>query len=291
MKPVIERADDKWDIVIEPKKQGFGLNLAEIWRYRDLFKMYVRRDIVVIYKQTILGPLWFVIQPVFTTIMFMFVFGGIAGIPTDGVPQPLFYMAGILCWNYFSECLMKSSNTFLANAGVFSKVYFPRLIVPLSAITSNLLKLFIQFGLFIAIYLYYMIVKDVPLSINIYVLLFPLLILMLAGLAFGIGVIISSLTTKYRDLSLLFAFAVSLWMYITPVIYPLSMMEEKYAKWMWIIQLNPLTSIIEAFKYAFLGAGTFSVLSLGYSFLFTIFVFLIGSWIFNKVERSFIDVV
>ena len=291
MKPVIERADDKWDIVIEPKKQGFGLNLTEIWRYRDLFKMYVRRDIVVIYKQTILGPLWFVIQPVFTTIMFMFVFGGIAGIPTDGVPQPLFYMAGILCWNYFSECLMKSSNTFLANAGVFSKVYFPRLIVPLSAITSNLLKLFIQFGLFIAIYLYYMIVKDVPLSINIYVLLFPLLILMLAGLAFGIGVIISSLTTKYRDLSLLFAFAVSLWMYITPVIYPLSMMEEKYAKWMWIIQLNPLTSIIEAFKYAFLGAGTFSVLSLGYSFLFTIFVFLIGSWIFNKVERSFIDVV
>lgn len=291
MKPVIERADDKWDIVIEPKKQGFGLNLTEIWRYRDLFKMYVRRDIVVIYKQTILGPLWFVIQPVFTTIMFMFVFGGIAGIPTDGVPQPLFYMAGILCWNYFSECLMKSSNTFLANAGVFSKVYFPRLIVPLSAITSNLLKLFIQFGLFIAIYLYYMIVKDVPLSINIYVLLFPLLILMLAGLAFGIGVIISSLTTKYRDLSLLFAFAVSLWMYITPVIYPLSIMEEKYAKWMWIIQLNPLTSIIEAFKYAFLGAGTFSVLSLGYSFLFTIFVFLIGSWIFNKVERSFIDVV
>lgn len=282
---------EKWDIIIKPKKKGFGLDLYEVWRYRDLFMMYVKRDIVVIYKQTILGPLWFVIQPVFTTIMFMFVFGGIANISTDGIPQPLFYMAGIVCWNYFSECLTKTSNTFLANASIFSKVYFPRLVVPLSIIASNLFKFVIQFGLFLAIYAYFILVKGTPLSINSYALLSPVLILMLAFLAFGIGIIISSLTTKYRDLNILFTFIVQLWMYATPIIYPLSIMEGKYEKWMWLIQLNPLTSIIEAFKYGFLGEGTFSWLSLAYTFLFTVFVFLIGAWQFNKVERNFIDVV
>lgn len=285
-----EDLEGNWDIVIKPRKKGIYLNLSEIWKYRDLFYMYVRRDIVVMYKQTILGPLWFVIQPIFTTIMFMFVFGGIAGISTDGLPQPLFYMAGIVCWNYFSECLNKTSSTFLANASVFSKVYFPRLIVPLSVIASNMVRFFIQFGLFICLYIYYTI-QGANISINAYVLLFPLLIGMLAALGFGFGVIVSSLTTKYRDLTILFTFVVQLWMYITPVIYPLSVMEGRYEKWMWIIQLNPLTSIIEAFKYGFLGTGTFTWWSLGYSFLFTIVIFFIGTWIFNKVERSFIDVV
>ena len=285
-----EHKQDHWDIVIEPRVRGLNLNLKEVWKYRDLFAMYVRRDIVVLYKQTVLGPLWYVIQPVFTTIMFMFVFGGIAGIPTDGLPQPLFYMAGILCWNYFSDCLNKTSYTFLSNAHIFSKVYFPRLVVPFSGITSNLLKFFIQLALFFAIYIYY-ILTGTELGVNIYALLSPVLIIMLAAMAFGIGTIISSMTTKYRDLSILFGFAVQLWMYITPVIYPLSIMEERYKDWMWVIQLNPLTSIIEAFKYGFLGAGTFTWLSLLYSCVFTIIVFLIGSWTFNKVERSFIDVV
>lgn len=283
-------SDEKWSIEIKPRGNSFSLNLSELFKYKDLLMMYVRRDIVVMYKQTVLGPLWFFIQPILTTIMFMFVFGGIAGIPTDGIPQPLFYMAGILCWNYFSECLNKTSATFVANAGVFSKVYFPRLIVPLSITISNLLKFFIQFGLFTILYIYY-IIKGSSIAINEYALLFPVLIFMLAGLGLGFGIIISSMTTKYRDLTFLFAFAVQLWMYVTPVIYPLSVMEGRYEKWMWIIQLNPLTSIIEAFKYGFLGTGTFTWLSLGYSFLFTIFILLFGAWVFNKVERSFVDVV
>lgn len=281
---------EKWDIVIKPHKKGFGLNLSELWQYRDLFAMYVKRDIVVLYKQTVLGPLWYVIQPIFTTIMFMFVFGGIANISTDGLPQPLFYMAGILCWNYFSDCLTKTSNTFLSNASIFSKVYFPRLVVPFSIIVSNLVKFAIQLALFLLVYIFF-IYKGANVAINSYILLAPFLILMLAAMSFGIGIIISSMTTKYRDLSILFAFAIQLWMYATPIIFPLSIMEAKYQKWMWIIQLNPLTSIVEAFKYGFLGAGTFTWMSLAYSLVFTIVVFFIGSWTFNKVERSFIDVV
>lgn len=286
----IDKTEEKWDIVINPKKKGFGLDFSELWRYRDLFVMNIKRDIVVLYKQTVLGPLWYVIQPIFTTIMFMFVFGGIANIPTDGLPQPLFYMAGILCWNYFSDCLTKTSSTFLSNAHIFSKVYFPRLVVPFSIIVSNLVKFAIQLGLFLLFYLYF-IYKGAEISINSYILLTPFLIMMLAAMSFGIGIIISSLTTKYRDLSILFAFAIQLWMYATPIIFPLSIMAEKYEKWIWLIQLNPLTSIVEAFKYGFLGAGTFTWMSLAYSFVFTIVVFLIGSWTFNKVERSFIDVV
>lgn len=282
--------ENNWDIVIKPRGNNFNLNLKEIWQYRDLLQMYIHRDIVTAYKQTILGPLWFFIQPIFTTILFMFVFGGIANIPTDGLPQPLFYLAGLLCWNYFSECLNKASTTFSNNAGVFSKVYFPRLVVPISNVISNLIKLGIQFLLFIAVYIYFVIAGS-EIAINSYALLFPILIVMLAGLGFGFGVIISSLTIKYRDLTILIGFAVGLLMYVTPVIYPLSIMEEKYADWMWLIQLNPLTSIIECFKYGFLGAGTFSWLSLAYSFLFTIVIALIGIFTFNKVERSFVDIV
>ncbi|MDR1809691.1 MAG: ABC transporter permease [Prevotella sp.] len=286
----MEVEKEHWDIEIKPKGSRFSLNLGELWQYRDLLAMYVRRDIVVMYKQTVLGPLWFVIQPALTTVMFMFVFGGIAGIPTDGLPQPLFYMAGITCWNYFAECLNRSSSTFLSNAHIFSKVYFPRMVVPVSIVLSNLLKFFIQFGLFAVLYIYF-VARGSAVAINAYALLFPFLLLMLAGLGLGFGVIISSMTTKYRDLSILFAFAVQLWMYATPVIYPLSVMEGKYEKWMWLLQLNPVTSIIETFKYGFLGQGTFTWLSLGYSSLFTVFILLLGAWVFNKVERSFVDVV
>ncbi|MDR1092321.1 MAG: ABC transporter permease, partial [Prevotella sp.] len=225
-----------WDIEIEPRGSNFSLNLKEVWRYRDLLQMYVRRDIVTIYKQTVLGPLWFVIQPVFTTVMFMFVFGNIARIPTDGLPQPLFYLSGILCWNYFSDCLGKASGTFLGNAGVFSKVYFPRLVVPISAVISNLVRFAIQLLLFIAVYIYYNSTGS-NISPDIYVLLFPLLVLMMAGLGLGFGIIISSVTTKYRDMAILFGFVIGLWMYATPVIYPLSIMAEKYEKYMWIVQL------------------------------------------------------
>lgn len=285
-----EQDDQQWDIVIKPSAKSFNLNLSELWRYRDLLFMFVKRDIVVTYKQTVLGPLWFFIQPVFTTIMFMFVFGGIAGISTDGLPQPLFYMAGILCWNYFSDCIGRSTSTFNANAGIFSKVYFPRLIAPISAIISNLIKFVIQFGLFLAVYIYFFL-NGANVSMNLYALLFPLLLFMIAGIALGIGILISSMTIKYRDLGYLFSFLISLVMYVTPIIYPLTAIPPKYQEWKWIIQLNPLTSIVETFRYVFLGTGTFSWYTLGYSFIFTIVILLIGARTFNKVERNFIDIV
>lgn len=277
-------------IVIEPKNSLFRLDLKEVWQYRDLLVMYIKRDIVTFYKQTILGPLWFLIQPLFTTLMFMFVFGGIAGISTDGLPQPLFYMAGLLCWNYFAECLNRCSDTFNANQNVFGKVYFPRLVVPLSVVVSGMVKMGIQFGLFLLIYLYYVIKGD-SFHINAYAFLFPLLVLMLAGLGLGFGLLISSLTTKYRDLRFLITFGVQLWMYATPVIYPLSVMQQSHRQYMWLIVANPLTSIIETFKFGFLGEGTFSWWYLGYSFLFTLVIMIWGMVTFNKVQRSFMDVI
>lgn len=284
------QSNEHWDIIIEPRVRHFSLNLKEVWLYRDLLTMYIKRDIITMYKQTILGPLWFIIQPLLTTIMFMFVFGGIAQISTDGLPQMLFYLSGVLCWTYFSECLTKTSTTFTLNANVFSKVYFPRLVVPVSGLVSNLLRLAIQLGLFLCVYLYFYI-QGANIHFTPYVALFPIFILMLAGLSLGFGIIISSFTTKYRDLAILFTFVIQLWMYATPIIYPLSVMKENYEKYMWIIQLNPLTSIIEATRYAFLGVGTFSWASLTYSFCFTIGIVLIGIVIFNKVERNFVDVV
>jgi lipopolysaccharide transport system permease protein len=250
--------------------------------------MYVKRDIITQYKQTILGPLWFFIQPLFTTLMYMLVFGGIAKISTDGLPQALFYLSGILCWQYFSDCLNKTSNTFAINEGVFGKVYFPRLIVPLATVTSNMLRMFIQFSLFICVYVYYVII-GVSVFPNFYALLFPVLILMLAGLALSFGMIISSLTTKYRDLTMLFAFVVQLWMYATPIIYPLSTIENP--KLRLLMSLNPITSIVEAFKYGFMGVGYFSWWMLGYSLVFMIVILTIGVVIFNKVQRSFMDTV
>lgn len=279
--------DTEFTTVIKPKNKLLEVDFKEIWNYRDLMTMFVKRDIITQYKQTILGPTWFFVQPALTTIMYMVVFGGIAKISTDGLPQPLFYMAGIVLWNYFSDCLNKTSSTFTTNQAIFGKVYFPRLIVPLSTVVSNLVRMGIQFLLFIAIYLYF-IAKGVEVAPNAYAFLFPVLILMLAGLALGFGVLISSMTTKYRDLTILFTFFVQLWMYATPVIYPLSTMNAKYQ---WIIALNPLTSIFEAFKYGMLGVGTFSWTQLSYSFGFMVVLLGIGIVVFNKVQRSFMDTV
>lgn len=277
--------------VIEANTGLWHIDFAELWRYRDLVRMYVKRDIVTFYKQTILGPLWFVLQPLITTVMFMVVFGGIAGISTDGLPQPLFYMAGLLCWNYFADCLNKCGSTFTANQGVFGKVYFPRLVVPISITISNMVKLAVQFGLFLIIYIVYA-CMGVGVHLTWYVVLVPLLVLMLAGLGLGFGLIITSVTTKYRDLTFLVQFGVQLWMYATPVIYPLSVLAQgRAAKYLWLMKLNPLTSILETFKLAFLGTGTFSWGYFSYSLCFTVVVMTLGILVFNKVQKSFMDVI
>ncbi len=273
--------------LIKPQSSLLDLNLTELWLYRDLISMYVRRDIVTFYKQTILGPLWFVFQPVLTTIMFMFVFGNLAGISTDGIPQPLFYFSGIIFWNYFSDCLMRNSRIFLDNQNVFGKVYFPRLVVPISITISNLVRFFIQFVILLIIYFYYF-YTGTDIVPNVSLLLFPLLIIMTAGLSLGFGIIFSSLTTKYRDLTFLLQFGVQLWMFITPVIYPLKNIAP--AK-QWLIQINPMTSIIEAFKYGAMGNGVFSGIWLLYSFGFMVVLLLLGIVIFNKVEKGFMDTV
>ena len=280
--------DEKYSTIIQPKTSLFSVDFKEIWQYRDLFSMFVKRDIITQYKQTILGPAWFFIQPLLTMVMYMIVFGGIAGISTDGLPQALFYLAGILCWQYFADCLNKTSSTFTANQNIFGKVYFPRLIVPLATVSSNLVRLFIQLFLFLVVYVYYLVV-GVNVAPNWYVLLFPVLIVMLAGLALGFGIIISSMTTKYRDLTILFTFVVQLWMYATPIIYPLSTITN--AKIRMVMLLNPITSIVETFKYGALGIGSFSWGALGYSFGFMAVLLAIGIVVFNKVQRSFMDTV
>ena len=280
---------EQWTTVIKPQNRLWEVDFKELWRYRDLFVMYVKRDIITQYKQTILGPLWFLIQPALTTIMYMVVFGGIAKISTDGLPQPLFYLAGISFWQYFADCLNKTSNTFVNNAGIFGKVYFPRLVTPLSDVISNLLRFGIQFGLFLVVYLYYVIFTDVQIHTNLYALLLPVLVLMLAGLSLGFGILFSSLTTKYRDLQLLLGFFVSLWMYATPVIYPLSTITNDTLRL--VMQLNPLTGIVEFFKYGMLGVGNHEWWMLGYSFGFMVVLLAIGIIVFNKVQKSFMDTV
>jgi lipopolysaccharide transport system permease protein len=279
--------EQKWTRVIRPKKKLFDVDLKSVWRYRDLVYMYVKRDIVVQYKQTILGPLWYFVQPIMTTIMFMFVFGGIANISTDGMPQPLFYMAGLLLWNYFSSCFTASSDIFGGNAAVFGKVYFPRLVVPLSAIVSNLLKMLIQLALFVFLYVFY-VIKGAPVYLNWTLVLFPLLVVMVALHGMSMGLIISSLTTKYRDLKFLISFGVQLLMYATPVIYPLSASPEKYR---WLLEINPLTPILEAFKYSCMGCGALNWGGLLYSFIFMIVMLFFGVVIFSRQERNFMDTV
>ena len=286
--------NENWTTIIKPRNKLFEVNLKEIWDYRDLLVMFVKRDITVAYKQTILGPLWWLIQPALTVIMYMVVFGGIAGIPTDGIPQPLFYLGGIALWQYFADCLNRTANTFVSHAGIFGKVYFPRLIMPLANVTSNLVRFGIQLGLFVIVYLYYAIIGQAP-TPNWYLLLFPLLVLMMAGLALGFGIIISSMTTKYRDLQILFSFFVQLWMYATPIVYPLSQVAGKKVMGFdltAIMCINPVTPVIETFKHGALGAGEFIGWEwLGYSFAFMLVVLALGVLIFNKVQKSFMDTV
>ena len=278
----------EWTKIIRPQEKLWKINLSEIWAYRDLIELFVKRNIVVQYKQTILGPLWYLIQPILTVIMNMVVFGGIANMSTDGVPQALFYLAGNVCWFYFSDCLNQTSSTFVANQGMFGKVYFPRMVVPISTVLSNLLRFGIQVGLFVAFWLYYFATGS-DISLNWTILLVPVFVLMLAGLGLGFGILISSFTTKYRDLTILFTFVVQLWMYATPIVYPISMVTNE--KLRTIIMLNPMTSIIEAFKYATLGQGYFSWSALGYSFAFMTILLVWGIVVFNKVQRSFMDTV
>ena len=288
--------EEKWDVVIKPKDNLFSVDFKELWAYKDLCSLFVKRNIITQYKQTILGPAWFVIQPALTVIMYMIVFGGIAGIPTDGVPRPLFYLAGTCTWTYFANCLNKTSNTFVANSAIFGKVYFPRLVMPIANVISNLLQLGIQFGFFVIVYIVYSIVDpNCTAHLTWYALLLPLVIFMLAGLALGFGTIISSMTTKYRDLQVLFAFLVSLWMYATPIVYPLS--QTNSMRWLGIpvhtlMCLNPVTPVIETFKYGFLGCGEF----VGWRWLIYSFVFMsvllgVGIVVFNKVQKSFMDTV
>ncbi len=292
---IIEQ-EEKWDIVIKPKDKLLAVDFKELWRYRDLCMLFVKRNIITRYKQTILGPIWFIIQPALTVIMYMVVFGGIAGIPTDGVPRPLFYLAGTCTWSYFATCLTSTSNTFVSNAGIFGKVYFPRLVMPIATVISNLLTLAIQFGFFIVVYIFYFFFDpNCTAHLTWYALLLPLVILMLAGLALGFGTIVSSMTTKYRDLQVLFSFLVSLWMYATPIVYPLSQTGSKFFLGVPVhtfMCLNPVTPVIETFKYGFLGAGEFVGWRwLIYSFVFMCILLALGIVIFNKVQKSFMDTV
>ncbi|MBR4497348.1 MAG: ABC transporter permease [Bacteroidales bacterium] len=274
--------------VIKPMSSLLQLNLKDIWHYRDLMMMYVKRNIVTVYKQTILGPLWLVVQPVLTTIMFMFVFGNLAGLSTDGVPGALFYFAGLILWNYFSQCLTGTSGVFIANQNVFGKVYFPRIVVPLATTISNLIQFMIQFAVFVVLYVYYYVTMEVPIVPNVYVVLLPLLVLLCAGLSLGFGIVFSSMTTKYRDLVFLLQFGVQLWMYATPIIYPLNSIPTDKQ---WIFLLNPVTSIIETFKFGAFGIGVFSWGALVYSFVFMILLLFFGIILFNRIEKSFMDTV
>lgn len=278
--------ESQWTEIISPKTSLFSLNLKEVWRYRDLLLLLVRRDFVTFFKQTILGPLWFFISPVFTTIIFTFVFGTIAEISTDGAPQVAFYLAGVTLWNYFSSSLTATAGVFTANASIFGKVYFPRLIMPLSIVVSKLMQFGVQYLLFLAVVIYYWIIGEI--QPNIWVLATPFLVLLMAAFSLGLGMIFSSMTTKYKDLTQLLTFGVQLFMYATPVVFPVSAIPEKLKP---IVELNPLTGIFECFKYGYLGVSDFSVGMLVYSTVFIAIILVIGTIVFNKVEKSFMDTV
>ena len=278
---------EEWDIEIKPLNKWYEIDFKSIWRYRDLLALFVKRDFVSVYKQTILGPLWFFIQPVLTAVTYTIIFGGFGKISTDNSPKFLFYLAGITLWSYFADCLVKTSETFTANASLFGKVYFPRVIAPLSVIVSNLLKLGVGFLLFLAVWAYYQL-TDPRVDANIYILLTPVLVLIMGGLGLGTGLLISALTTKYRDLKFLVQFGVQLLMFVSAIVFPVSILEGKFKM---LILLNPITPIIETFKFAFLGSGHFSWLSIGYSFGCMLALLAIGLVVFNKVEKSFMDTV
>lgn len=285
MKENIEK--EEWTEIITPQTAWFDLRLNELWQYRDLIMLFVKRDFITVYKQTLLGPLWHIIQPLMTTFVFVLIFAGIAQIPTDGQPPILFYLCGTTLWGYFSKCLTNTSSTFINNANIFGKVYFPRLTVPISTVISSLFSFLIQFGLFLLIYAYYGLFVQ-SFQINLWVLAIPYFLLLMAILGLSMGIIISSLTTKYRDLTQLVGFGVQLLMYATPVIYPASILPEK---WQWLMNFNPMSPLIEGFRYAFFGTGTFDVYSILYSTIISLVFFLIGLILFHRVERTFMDTV
>lgn len=274
-----------WDLHITSRKKILTLNLRELWNFKDLLLMFVKKDIITIYKQTILGPIWFFVQPIMTTLIFMFVFGNIANISTDGLPQSLFYLSGIVLWNYFSECFIQTSDTFLQNTEIFGKVYFPRIIIPVSKVFSGFVKFLIQFSLFLAIFFFHFISND-QISPNVNILLTPTIVLIIAGYGLGLGLIFSSLTSKYRDLKFLLQFGVQLLMFSTPIIYPLSTLDGNALIFM---KLNPLTHLFEAFKYSFLGNGILNYIGIIYSLSIMLIVLLIGTIFFNRTEKNFID--
>lgn len=284
------REEEHWDLIIKPQTSLFDLKLKDLWRYRDLLAMFVKRDFVSFYKQTILGPLWFFIQPIFTTLVFTFVFGSLAGISTDGLPHILFYLSGITAWNYFADCLTKTSTVFNDNMRLFGKVYFPRLIMPLSIVVSNLVRFGVQLLLLIAMMIV-LGIKGENFQVTYAIVFFPVLVILMALLGLGLGLIITAMTTKYKDLSFMVAFGVQLFMYATTVVYPLSEARRKFEEWVWLIELNPMTGIIEAFRFAFLGRGEFTLASIGYSATVTILIAFVGILIFNRTEKNFVDTI
>ncbi len=277
---------EEWDMVIEPKKKLLDLHLYDLWHYRDLLVLFVKRDFISFYKQTVFGPIWFFIQPIFQTIVFTLLFGRIANLSVDGLPHIVFYLSGVVCWGYFSDTLSKTSTVFRDNSQLFGKVYFPRLIMPLSIVVSNLVKFGVQFALFITVFIYYLSIGRI--HPNIYLLFFPLLLLLMAALGLGLGMIISAMTNKYRDLSFIVSFGVQLWMYVTPIVYPLSLAPAKYKR---ILELNPMTTIVEWTRYGFLGKGSHDWMQLLYCCAVTAVLFVGGIIIFNKVEKNFIDTI
>lgn len=281
-----------WDLIIEPQHSIFKLHLRDVWRYRDLLGLLVKRDFISFYKQTVLGPLWFFLQPAMTTLVFTFVFGNLAGIATDGLPKPLFYLTGIVAWNYFAECITKTSTVFKDNANILGKVYFPRLIMPLSIVVSSLVKFGVQILLLIGVFIYYIFFEEFLPQMNFYLVLLPVLILMMAALGLGLGMIISAMTTKYRDLAFLVSFGVQLLMYATTVIYPLSVAERKFSPLLaMMVKYNPMTTVIEGIRYGLFGNGTFNLAMFCYSLIITIIILFAGIIVFNKVEKDFVDTV
>jgi len=278
---------EEWDLIIRSQRDWWDLRLGELWRYRDLVRLFVWRDFVAYYKQTILGPLWYLIQPILTTIVFTIIFGNIAKLSTDGLPPFLFYLAGSTVWSYFSACLMNTSNTFTANAAIFGKVYFPRLSIPVSVVISNLISFAIRLVLFLAFWGYFL-VMDSEVQPNLWILILPAQVLMMAAMGLGLGIVVSSLTSKFRDLQHLVSFGVQLLMYATPVIYPLSTVQ---GIWRWLILANPMTPVIEIFRLAFLGTSSLNPIYLAYSAIFSLVVFFVGALFFNHVETTFMDTV
>jgi lipopolysaccharide transport system permease protein len=285
-----KNSKEEWLFEITPKNNFFSLNLKEVWQYRDLLFLFVKRDVVTVYKQTILGPLWYLIQPLLTSVTFTVIFNNVAGISTGNVPPFLFNLAGITIWNYFTACLSGTSDTFRSNASIFGKVYFPRIIVPISIVVSNLLKFGIQFLIFIVVYIYYYF-QGAAINLNSSVVFLPMLILLMGVLGLGLGMLISSLVTKYRDFTFLISFGVQLLMYLSAVMYPMALIKEKIPNYGWMVQYNPLAYIIEATRYMLLNIGQMSLSGLFYTFVVTIILFFIGLLIFNKTEKSFIDTV